>query len=112
MAGDVAYGLCHQYLAESPTPELRAQWRASIEKVKALKPKVVIPSHMQEGEGYGVVHLAEPAEYINSFEKWLKTAKTWEELENLAKEAYPNRTGDHILRSSAQAFFTVNSSQT
>lgn len=30
VAGDVTYGLCHQYLAENPTPELRAQWRASI----------------------------------------------------------------------------------
>ena len=107
VGGDVVYGHCYQYVAENPTAELRAQWLASLEKVRALKPKVVVPSHMQEEENYGINHLDETEAYIKSYNNWLKKAKTWEELESLATHQYPDRIGNFILRYSAQSFFNA-----
>lgn len=104
VGGDVIYGHCYQYIAENPTPELRAEWIASLERIKKLKPKVVVPSHMQEDEGYGVKHLDETQEYIRTWETLVEKADSWQELEKLAREKYPNRIGDFILRYTAQAF--------
>lgn len=108
VGGDVIYGHCYQYLAENPTPELRGQWVSSLEKVKKLKPKIVVPSHMQPKDGYGVEHLRETEEYIQNWGKWTQKAKTWQELEGLAKKNYPERTGSFILRYSAQSQFNAS----
>jgi glyoxylase-like metal-dependent hydrolase (beta-lactamase superfamily II) len=107
VGGDVVYGHCYQYLAENPTAELRAQWLASLETVKALKPKFVVPSHTQESEGYGINHLEETEKYIRSYNGWLEKAKSWEELESFARQQYPDRIGEFILRYSAQSFFNA-----
>ncbi|KAF2105783.1 beta-lactamase-like protein [Lophiotrema nucula] len=107
VGGDVVYGHCYQYLAENLTVELRKEWLVSLDKIKALKPKWVIPSHMQASEKFGVEHLDETKEYIETWDKWLKTAKSWEELEGLAKKKYPERVGTFILRYTAQSFFNA-----
>jgi len=107
VGGDVVYGHCYQYLAENPTAEARKQWLQSLEEIKDLKPKYVVPSHMQAGEDFGVHHLDETKEYIEGWEEWLGTAKTWQELEALAKEKYPERVGTFILRYTAQSFFNA-----
>ena len=105
VGGDVVYGHGYQYLAENPTPELRKEWLASLDKIKALKPKWVIPSHMQASEKFGIEHLDETKGYIETWDKWLKDVKTWEELEGLAKKKYRDRVGTFILRYTAQSFF-------
>jgi hypothetical protein len=45
VGGDIVYGYCYQYLAEDPTLEARKQWLRSVEEIKALRPRYVIP-HM------------------------------------------------------------------
>jgi len=102
VGGDVVYGHCYQYLVENPTPELRSQWVASLEKIKKLKPKVVVPSHTQDTEGFGPEHLQQTQDYIRGWEGLLKEAKTWQELEQSAKKKWPDRTGSFILRYSSQ----------
>ncbi|KAL3456722.1 beta-lactamase-like protein [Aspergillus heterothallicus] len=105
VTGDVVYGHCYQYLAENPTPALRAQWLASIDKVAALGVEIVIPSHALAGEGYGWGHLAETKVYTRGFEELLETSGSWEELEEGLVEGFPGREGGFILRYSAQSFF-------
>jgi glyoxylase-like metal-dependent hydrolase (beta-lactamase superfamily II) len=108
ITGDVVYGHCYQYLAENPTAELRAQWLASIDKVAALRPKYVIPSHALPSEKYGVEHLKETKEYIHFFEGLLETTETWEELEGELVKRFDDREGSFILRYSAQTFFNAS----
>lgn len=107
VGGDVVYGHCYQYLAENPTVEGRKNWLQSLDEIIALKPKYVIPSHMQADEDFGVRHLEETKGYIESWEDWLTQAKTWQDLELLAKTTYPNRVGTFILRYTAQSFFNA-----
>ncbi|KAF1965455.1 Metallo-hydrolase/oxidoreductase [Bimuria novae-zelandiae CBS 107.79] len=107
VGGDVVYGHCYQYLAENPTLDLRKQWIASLDKIKSLKPKVVVPSHMQASEGYGAEHLEQTQAYIEGWESLLAKAKSWEELESLAKKRWPDRIGSYILRYTAQTFFNA-----
>ncbi|KAL2846143.1 beta-lactamase-like protein [Aspergillus pseudoustus] len=107
VTGDVVYGHCYQYLAENPTPALRAQWLKSIDKVAALNPEVVIPSHALPEEKYGVEHLRETKEYIRAFEGLLRKVKTWEALEDALVKRFSDREGSFILRYSAQTFFNA-----
>ncbi|KIA75664.1 hypothetical protein HK57_00597 [Aspergillus ustus] len=107
VTGDVVYGHCYQYLAENPTPALRAQWLKSIDKVAALNPKVVIPSHALPGEKYGVEHLRQTKEYIRVFEGLLGKVKSWQELESALVKRFSDREGSFILRYSAQSFFNA-----
>jgi glyoxylase-like metal-dependent hydrolase (beta-lactamase superfamily II) len=44
VAGDVAYNGCHQWLAETDRDK-RLGWIASVEKIEALDPKIVVASH-------------------------------------------------------------------
>ncbi|KAK5955049.1 hypothetical protein OHC33_003728 [Knufia fluminis] len=105
VGGDVVYGDCHQLFAEDNTPELRAKWLDSLDKVAALKPKVVVPSHMREDNAYSPDHVDETKEYIRAYEQFLKESKTWQELEGKLKERFPDRDGTFILRWSCQAPF-------
>jgi glyoxylase-like metal-dependent hydrolase (beta-lactamase superfamily II) len=109
VGGDVVYGQCYQYLAENPTAEDRQAWWDSLEEIKGLKPKFVVPSHSQAGEDFGAHHLGETQEYIRKWEQWLAKATTWQEVEALAKKEYPERVGTLILRYSSQTFFNVTS---
>ena len=107
VGGDVVYGHCHQLFAEDHTPDLRALWLRSLDTVAALKPKVVVPSHMRPEEGYGPEHVEETKQYIHGYEETLESAKSWEELENGMKEKFPGRDGSFILRWSCQAPFNA-----
>ena len=57
VTGDAVYGKCYQQLAESNKPELRNEWLHAIDEIKAREPKIVVQSHKQEWDGYGVDHL-------------------------------------------------------
>ena len=105
VAGDVVYGHCYQYLAESTTLELREQWLKSLDKVAELRPKIVVPSHMQPREGYEPSHVQETKDYIKAWADLLSKSSTWEELEGAVKAKYPDRIGSFILRYSAQVPF-------
>ncbi|KAF2733350.1 Metallo-hydrolase/oxidoreductase [Polyplosphaeria fusca] len=107
IGGDVVYGHCYQYIAENPTAKLRAQWKRSIDEIAMLRPKIVIPSHMQPQEGFGVKHLKETTGYIEEWEVMLESAETWEDLEGMAKKRWPDRVGTFILRYTAQSFFNA-----
>lgn len=101
VAGDVVYGNCYQFLGQSQTPELRDKWLQSIDQVAQLKPKVVVPSHMQSHEGFGVDHLEETKEYIKAWEELDEQTSTWQELEEAVRRRYPDRIGSFIIRFSS-----------
>ncbi|KAF2269475.1 Metallo-hydrolase/oxidoreductase [Lojkania enalia] len=109
VGGDVAYGHRYQYLAENLTPELQKRWRDSIAYIKdVLKPKYVVPSHMQKWEEFEAhKHLDETSEYIREFGEMARESGSWQELEESAKRRWADRVGSFILRYSSQSFFNA-----
>jgi len=98
VCGDVVYGDVHQMLAEANTKEKRAAWIASIRKVEALKPEMVVPGHKRASEIDGTFHLTETRKYIETFEELLEGgAKDARELTKLMLERYPTRCNRSAL---------------
>ncbi|KAK4070960.1 uncharacterized protein Triagg1_6327 [Trichoderma aggressivum f. europaeum] len=98
VGGDVVYGNIYQFLAENTTPELRQKWIDAIDQIAKLHPKVVVPSHRQSTDDFGVEHLKATQDYIRTWSKLNAKTKTWQELEAAVHKAYPERYGNFILR--------------
>ena len=109
VGGDVVYGNCHQLFAEDYTPSLRQLWVDSLDRVAALKPRYVVPSHTKPGDGFRPSHVRETKRYIRRWEATLAESGTWEELEAGMKKSFPGRDGSFILRWSSQAPFNASS---
>lgn len=105
VAGDVVYGNCHQMFEETTTPALQDAWIRALDAIEALRPKVVVPGHMQANDGYGLDHLSSTRLYIRQWKAAMGRAKVWQDVENTMKRLYPNRVGSWILRVSAQTPF-------
>lgn len=109
VGGDVVYGKCHQLFAEDYTPDLRQLWVDSLDRVAALKPRFVVPSHTKPGDGFRASHVQETKRYIRAWEATLAESGTWQELEAGMKKSFPERDGSFILRWSSQAPFNASS---
>ncbi|MEA2795440.1 MAG: hypothetical protein QOI87_2820 [Bradyrhizobium sp.] len=103
VAGDIAYNDVHQYFAESLTHEKRMEWIAALDKVEALKPKVVIAGHKRETNGDGPHIIEESRQYIRDFDRLVEETSTTHALYNAMLELYPERLNRGALWGSARA---------
>jgi len=90
IAGDVLFNDMHVYTAETDS-KARGKWLNSLQKIRELKPSVVIPGHSKIGaplDASTAVHFTE--NYLLVFEKELKTAKDADSLVNTMKEKFPS----------------------
>src|SRR5216683_8068912 len=74
IAGDVLFNDMHVYTAETDS-KARGKWLNSLNKIRQLKPSVVIPGHSKVGaplDASSAVHFTE--NYLLVFEEQLKTA--------------------------------------
>ena len=71
VAGDVAYNGVHLYLAESD-PAKRQEWLGALNKMEALRPKVMIAGHKRPGSDDGPHIIEETRQYIRDFRIRLK----------------------------------------
>ncbi|MCJ1397379.1 hypothetical protein MMC11_000572 [Xylographa trunciseda] len=104
VAGDAVYGSYYQYLGDSNTTALQEQWLAALDKVAALKPRVVVPGHMVPGEGYGVGHIQATGTYLRAWMEEVARAETQEGLVEAMQRRFPRREGEFILRFSASSY--------
>ena len=103
VAGDIAYNDVHQYFAESLTHEKRMEWIAALDKVEALKPKVVIAGHKRDTNGDGQNIIEESRQYIRDFDALVDKTSTTLELYNAMLKLYPDRINRGALWGSARA---------
>jgi glyoxylase-like metal-dependent hydrolase (beta-lactamase superfamily II) len=92
VTGDVAYNNIHQWFAETDK-EKRLAWIASVEKVEALNPKMVVPSHQDPDarDRDPATILASTKAYIHDFEASLAESKSPQELVDKMLALYPER---------------------
>src|SRR6202166_2922655 len=90
IAGDVLFNDMHVYTAETDS-KARGKWLNSLNKIRELKPAVVIPGHSKVGASLDASTAVDFTEsYILVFEEELKKAKNPDSLINTMKEKFPS----------------------
>jgi glyoxylase-like metal-dependent hydrolase (beta-lactamase superfamily II) len=90
IAGDVLFNYMHVYTAETDS-KAREKWLNSLNKIRELKPLVVIPGHSKVGAPLDASTAVDFTEnYLLVFEEELKKAKDPESLINIMKERFPS----------------------
>jgi glyoxylase-like metal-dependent hydrolase (beta-lactamase superfamily II) len=90
IAGDVVFNNMHVYTAETDSTA-REKWLNSLQKIRALKPLVVIPGHSKVGAPLDASTAIDFTEnYLLVFEEELKKAKDPDSLINAMKEKFPS----------------------
>ena len=95
IAGDVVINNMHLYTAETDN-KARGKWLNSLQKIRELKPSVVIPGHSKVGAPLDANTAVDFTEnYLLAFEEELKKAKDPDSLINAMKERFPS--ADFVL---------------
>src|SRR5713101_6400868 len=90
IAGDVVVDNMHVYTAETDS-KARQKWLSSLNKIRELKPSVVIPGHSKVGAPLDASTAVDFTEnYLLAFEEELKKAKDPDSLINAMKERFPS----------------------
>ena len=90
IAGDVLFNNMHVYTAETDS-KARGKWLNSLNKIRELKPSVVIPGHSKVGAPLDASTAVDFTEnYLLVFEEELKKAKDPDSLINTMKERFPS----------------------
>jgi len=90
ISGDVLFNGMHVYTAETDS-KAREKWLNSLEKIRELKPSVVIPGHSKVGAPLDASTAVDFTEnYLLVFEEELTKAKDSDSLVNTMKERFPS----------------------
>jgi glyoxylase-like metal-dependent hydrolase (beta-lactamase superfamily II) len=90
ISGDVLFNDMHLYTAETDS-KAREKWLNSLNKIRTLKPLVVIPGHSKVGARLDATTAVEFTEnYLLAFDEELKKAKDPDSLINTMKERFPS----------------------
>ena len=89
ITGDVLFNNMHVYTAETDS-KAREKWLNSLEKIRELKPSVVIPGHSKVGALLDATTAVDFTEhYLLVFEEELRKAKDPDSFINTMKERFP-----------------------
>jgi glyoxylase-like metal-dependent hydrolase (beta-lactamase superfamily II) len=90
IAGDVLFNNMHVYTAETDS-KARAKWLNSLNKIRELKPSVVIPGHSKVGAPLDASTAVDFTEnYLLVFDEELKEAKNPDGFINTMKARFPS----------------------
>ena len=104
VTGDIVYSGVYVWTAETDTAA-RRRWAATLDRVAALHPAVVVPGHQQSALGTTPASVAFTKEYLAAFDQALASASTPEDLQARVKARYPSLALDIILKIGAEAAY-------
>jgi glyoxylase-like metal-dependent hydrolase (beta-lactamase superfamily II) len=103
IAGDVLFNDMHVYTAETDS-KARGKWLNSLQKIRELKPSVVIPGHSKVGASLDASTAVDFTEnYLLAFEEELRKAKDPDSLINAMKGRFPSADFTLALERGAKA---------
>jgi glyoxylase-like metal-dependent hydrolase (beta-lactamase superfamily II) len=105
VTGDIVYSGVFVWTAETD-PAARTRWAATLDKIAALNPAVVVPGHQTPGKGTTPASIAFTKEYLAAFDRALASATTPEQLQAQIKAKYPDLALDIILSIGSEAAFS------
>lgn len=98
----VAGNNIHLWVADTQTPQSRADWQQTLESIKALKPEVVVPGHFLPGAPQTLESVTFTQNYLTTLEKALPKAKDSAQLITAMKKQYPGLKDESSLELSAK----------
>jgi glyoxylase-like metal-dependent hydrolase (beta-lactamase superfamily II) len=106
ISGDVAYNGIHQWLADTDH-EKRMQWIASVEKIEALEPKIVVAGHKRPGarDDDPATILGDTKTYIRDFDQSLSESHSAQELVDKMIDLHGDLGNPYTLWTAAQGVF-------
>ena len=96
VAGDVAYGEIHPYLAETNTAS-RVEWISALDRLEALKPRAVVPGHRVPEGGDEPGNIERTRQYLRDFNRLDETTATARELYDAMLKLHPRRANPGSL---------------
>jgi len=104
VTGDILYSGVYVWTAETDTAA-RRRWAATLDRIAALHPAVVVPGHQQPALGTTPASVAFTKEYLAAFDQALASASTPEDLQAKVKARYPSLALEIILKIGAEAAY-------
>src|SRR6185436_10494925 len=106
IAGDVAYNGIHQWLAQTDH-EKRMEWIASVEKIEALNPRIVVASHKRPDarDDDPATILSNTKTYIRDFDQALSLSHSAQELVDRMMVLHGSLGNPYTLWTAAQGVF-------
>ena len=105
LAGDVIFNHVHAWLGSSDTTS-RAAWRASIKRIAALHPKVVVAGHKKDVSAPDTPDVLDAMDrYLADFDSLRKTSADAPSLYQAMQAKYPDYAVSNLLRYAAMLAF-------
>jgi glyoxylase-like metal-dependent hydrolase (beta-lactamase superfamily II) len=104
VVGDIAYDQVFPWTAET-SPEQRKAWIASLDKLAAMNPALVVPGHQKPEQKQDPATLKFTKDYLVAYDEALPTAKKPADLQAKMKAKYPNAALDIVLKIGSEASF-------
>jgi len=92
----------HVWMADTQTPQSHADWLQTLQRLQALKPKVVVPGHYAPGVALDASALRFTADYIRAFDAEAAKAKDSAALVKAMQVRYSTLAGVESLELSAK----------
>ena len=92
----------HVWMADTQTPQSRADWLATLKVIEGLKPKTIVPGHYLVGASTPLQSVKFTADYIKAFDAETAKAKDSAALIVAMKKRYPKAGEESSLELSAK----------
>lgn len=89
VGGVLVFSGVHVWTADTPTPALRASWRANLAALAARKPGIVVPGHMAATAAIDSAAIAFTIAYLTAFDEELPRAATAAALKAAMDARFP-----------------------
>jgi len=104
VVGDIAYDNVFPWTAET-NAEARKTWLASLDRVSALHPAIVVPGHQTADRKQDPGTLTFTKDYLVAYDEALTASKKPADLQTKMKAKYPTAALDIILKIGSEAAF-------
>ncbi|MFC4764594.1 MBL fold metallo-hydrolase [Dyella koreensis] len=102
VGGVVVFGNLHVWMADTQTPKSHKQWLATLDRIEALKPVKVVPSHYQAGSPFDLSQVRYTRDYIKAYDTEAAKAKDAAALVAAMEKRYPQAGEKSSLELSAK----------
>lgn len=90
IAGDIVYNNAHVWMLDAPKAEQRAAWIATLNKLEAMQPALVVAGHKPDGAPDTPQAVAHTRDYVQAFDKLVAGGAKADEIKAQINTQFPN----------------------